>query len=91
MYGLLIALYSMDAQGTPFMTEFASCWGLLVGSLLIASPIIFFKIKEHSDVEEDLKFSDETRKDVGIPLEDSPMPSSPSQKEHGEEKTICHE
>lgn len=70
------------------MTELASCWGLLVGSLLIASPIIF-KIKEHSDVEEDLKFSDETRKDVGIPMEESPTPFS--QKEHGEEKTICHE
>lgn len=46
------------------MTEFASCWGLLVGSLLIASPVIIFKIKEHTDVEEDLKFSDETPQEV---------------------------
>ncbi|GAQ12036.1 UNC93-like protein C922.05c [Aspergillus lentulus] len=64
-------MWRMDAENTPFMTEFASCWGLLVGSLLIASPIIFFKIKEHVDVEEDLKFSDETAEDVnGIAIED---------------------
>lgn len=62
---------SMDAEKTPFITQFASCWGLLVGSLLIASPIIFFKIKDHVDVEEDLKFSDETTEDVtGIAIED---------------------
>ncbi|KAJ8200105.1 hypothetical protein LV164_008828, partial [Aspergillus fumigatus] len=37
----------------------------------IASPIIFFKIKDHVDVEEDLKFSDETNEDVtGIAIED---------------------
>ncbi|KAL5365774.1 major facilitator superfamily domain-containing protein [Aspergillus floccosus] len=62
----------LDAQKAPFMTEFASCWGLLMGSLLIAAPVIFFKIKDHCDVEEDLKFSDETAQDVNaIPLEDS--------------------
>lgn len=62
----------MDAQGAPFMTEFASCWGLLVGSLLIASPVILFKIKEHTDVEDDLRFSDETPQDIGgdIALQD---------------------
>ncbi|KAJ8206191.1 hypothetical protein LV159_008953 [Aspergillus fumigatus] len=64
-------MWRMDAEKTPFMTQFASCWGLLVGSLLIASPIIFFKIKDHVDVEEDLKFSDETTEDVtGIAIED---------------------
>lgn len=66
-------MWRMDAQKTPFMTEFASCWGLLVASLLIASPIIFFKVKEHVDVEDDLKFSDEKRQDVvGIPMEEHP-------------------
>lgn len=61
----------MDAEKTPYMTEFASCWGLLAGSLLIASPIIFFKIKEHVDVEEDLKFSDETAEEVNaVAIED---------------------
>lgn len=46
------------------MTEFASCWGLLVGSMLVASPVIFFKIKNSTAVEEDLRFSDETAADV---------------------------
>lgn len=46
------------------MTEFASCWGLLLGSMLIASPVIFYKIKDYTAVEEDLRFSDETRADV---------------------------
>ena len=67
----------MDAQGAPFMTEFASCWGLLVGSLIIASPVIIFKIKEHTDVEDDLKFSDETPQEVvgrDIALQD-PQPA----------------
>ncbi|KAH8433623.1 unc-93 family MFS transporter [Aspergillus melleus] len=64
-------MWRLDAIGTPYMTEFASCWGLLLGSLLIASPVILFKIKESTDMEEDLKFSDETAQDVvGVPLED---------------------
>lgn len=63
---------SMDAVGTPYMTEFASCWGLLAGSLVIASPVVFLKIKEHTDVEADLNFSDETAQEVGVPLEDHP-------------------
>ncbi|PWY72529.1 MFS general substrate transporter [Aspergillus sclerotioniger CBS 115572] len=65
-------MWRMDAVGTPYMTEFASCWGLLAGSLLIASPVVFFKIKEHADVEADLNFSDETAQEVGVPLEDHP-------------------
>lgn len=46
------------------MVEFASCWGILVGSMLIASPVIFFKIKNSTAVEEDLRFSDNTAADV---------------------------
>jgi hypothetical protein len=29
-----------------YMAEFASCWGILVGSMLVASPVIFFKVKD---------------------------------------------
>lgn len=54
----------MDALETSFMREFAACWGILAGSLVIASPVVFFKIKDHTDVEEDLKFSDETLNEV---------------------------
>lgn len=78
----------MDAKKTPFMTEFASCWGLLVGSLLIASPVIFFMVKEHVDVEEDLKFSDETRQDVvGIPMTEYQT----SEEQDGQKKTGSNE
>ncbi|KAJ6025507.1 hypothetical protein N7444_013186 [Penicillium canescens] len=56
--------YCMDAKKTAYMTEFASCWGLLVGSMLFASPVIFFKIKDSTAVEDDLRFSDETAADV---------------------------
>lgn len=46
------------------MTQFAACWGILTAALLIASPVIFFKIKDTTSVEEDLKFSDATFADV---------------------------
>lgn len=46
------------------MTEFASCWGILVGSMVVASPVIFFKIKNSTAVEDDLRFSDNTAADV---------------------------
>ena len=52
-------------MNTPYMTEFATCWGLVGGSLLIASPVIFFTIKEHSSLEADLQFSDVTAGEVG--------------------------
>lgn len=56
--------WQIDGHGVTYMTQFASTWGLLAGSLLIASPVIFFKIKDTVSVEEDLKFSDETLGDV---------------------------
>lgn len=64
LYLITNRLSRLDAQKTPFMTEFASCWGLLVGSMLIASPIIFFKVKDSTAIEDDLRFSDETTADV---------------------------
>ncbi|MCJ1384486.1 hypothetical protein MMC17_007603 [Xylographa soralifera] len=56
--------YRIDALKAPFMNEFASNWALLAGSLLIAAPVIFMKIKDTVPIEEDLKFSDETLEDV---------------------------
>ncbi|KAI9371935.1 major facilitator superfamily domain-containing protein [Aspergillus egyptiacus] len=57
-------MWAMDFNGTGYMTMFASCWGLLGASLLIAAPVIFFKIKEHTELDDDLKFSDETAQEV---------------------------
>lgn len=62
----LVANYhhSMDAMGTSFIREFAASWGLLAGSILIASPVVFFKIKESIDIVDDVKFSDENVTEV---------------------------
>ncbi len=57
--------WAIDSKpNVTYMAEFACSWGLLAGSLLIASPVIFLKIKDHVTVEEDLTFSDETIADV---------------------------
>ncbi|KAL4802877.1 major facilitator superfamily domain-containing protein [Aspergillus unguis] len=57
-------MWAMDFNNTSYTTMFASCWGLLGAALLIASPIIFFRIKEHTELDDDLKFSDETVAEV---------------------------
>ncbi|KAJ5204101.1 UNC93-like protein [Penicillium cinerascens] len=81
-------MWRLDAQKTPFMTEFASCWGLLLGSMLIASPVIFFKIKDSTDVAQDLQFSDETTADVlGDRHEDSYEMEKPEAPHHEDSKT----
>lgn len=46
------------------MGELASNWALLSGSLVVALPLILWKIRDHVPVEEDLMFSDETKEDV---------------------------
>jgi hypothetical protein len=58
--------WRLDGLGIPFMNYFASCWGLLTGSLFCALPVILMKIKDTVSVEEDLKFSDETIDDVYV-------------------------
>lgn len=60
--------WALDLNNIEYMPFFASNWALLSGSLLIAAPVVFMKIKDNVDVEEDLKFSDETLEDV-IPAE----------------------
>lgn len=59
----------LDANLVSYMAEFAVNWGLLSGSLLIAAPVIWLKVKDTTDLDEDLKFSDETRADI--------LPASP--------------
>ena len=46
------------------MAQFASCWALCAGSLVLALPLLAIKIKDHTSIEEDLKFSDESYNDV---------------------------
>ena len=61
-------VFRIDALGVPFVNIFASCWALLAGSLLIAGPFIWTKIRDTVPVEDDLVFTDETYDDVK-PLE----------------------
>ncbi|OXV07173.1 hypothetical protein Egran_05063 [Elaphomyces granulatus] len=56
--------WRMDANNIEFIPQLGICWGLLAGSLLIASPVIFLKIKEHVNIEDDLKFSDASFNEV---------------------------
>jgi hypothetical protein len=46
------------------MGMFVSNWVLLAVSLVIAAPVMFWKIKDTVSIEEDLRFSDETMGDV---------------------------
>jgi hypothetical protein len=54
----------IDTALTPYMTEFASTWGLLAGSIVVAAPVVWLKVKDTTSVEKDLEFSDETQADV---------------------------
>lgn len=54
----------VDALKAPYMSEFASTWALLAGSLIIAAPLIFTQIQDTVPTEEDIKFSDETVAEV---------------------------
>lgn len=54
----------MDSDQTSYLTEFASTWGLLAGSLVIALPVIIWRIKDTVNLSEDLKFTDETLEEV---------------------------
>lgn len=69
----------IDGRLVEYMTEFGINWGLLTGSLLIAAPVIWFKVKDYTSLEDDLAFSDETKADV--------VGTSPEiQSEHSTEK-----
>jgi hypothetical protein len=57
-------IWRLDDMGIPYMNLLASCWALLAGSLLIAGPVLLWKIKDTVPLTEDLKFTDETFEDV---------------------------
>lgn len=57
-------IWAIDGHKTSYDAMFGSSWGLLAGSLIIAAPVIFIKIKDHVTVEEDLRGTDETVEDV---------------------------
>lgn len=57
-------VWSLDYDKISYLSMFASCWGLLGGSLLVALPLVFTKITDHVTIEHDLEFSDETFNEV---------------------------
>lgn len=57
-------MWRLDSLKTPYVNMFASCWALLVGSLIIALPVMLLKIRDTVPIEEDLQFTDETMEDV---------------------------
>ena len=56
--------WRMDGLLVPYMSMFASCWGLLAGSLVIAIPVLLTKVRDTVPLEEDLRFTDEGVEDV---------------------------
>lgn len=46
--------WRMDAIHKPYMDMFISSWALIVGSLLVSAPLIFFHIKDHTEAEDDI-------------------------------------
>lgn len=56
--------WALDDTKTEYMTMFAINWGLLAGSLLIALPVILWKVKDTTSIEEDIKGTDETLEEV---------------------------
>lgn len=56
--------WRLDAVGVAYMSLFISNWVLLAASLVVAAPVMLWKIKDTVSLEEDLKFSDETIEDV---------------------------
>lgn len=57
-------MWSLDSRKISLMAEFGSNWGLLLFSLVCATPVIWFKVQDHVSVEEDLAGTDETLADV---------------------------
>lgn len=56
--------WRLDDLKIPYMNMFASNWGLLAGSLLVALPVILLKVEDTVSLEKDVAFTDETVAEV---------------------------
>lgn len=56
--------WRLDDTGIEYMAMFASNWGLLAGSLLVALPVILWKVEDTVSLEKDVQFTDETVAEV---------------------------
>jgi hypothetical protein len=57
-------MWALDNDELSYIREWGSNLGLLLGSVIVAAPLILFRIKDHIDIEEDLQDVDETLEDV---------------------------
>lgn len=57
-------IWRLVALSVSYMNLFTSCWILLAAILIVALPVMILRIKDIVPVEEDLKFTDETSKEV---------------------------
>lgn len=57
-------MWSLDSNKLPYMDELASNWGLLCGSIVVAAPVIFMRIKDHVNIADDLANTGEDLDDV---------------------------
>jgi len=76
----------LDSNNVAFMSQFAANWGMLAGSLIIAAPVIWTKVKDTTDLDEDLKFTDETREDVLPPAPVGALPAAETRMAEQTEK-----
>lgn len=58
--------WDLDYRALAVTDMFGATWGVIGAGLIIAFPVIWFRIKDTVAVEEDLKFSDETIEDVTV-------------------------
>ena len=72
--------WRLDDLKVSYMAMFASNWGLLAGSLLVALPVILWKVEDTSAVEKDLEFTDETVADV--------LPHAHTESAHSEPEKV---
>lgn len=56
--------WALDDHKIPYMRMFASNWGLLTGSLVLALPVILWKVEDTVSLEKDIAFTDETIEEV---------------------------
>ncbi|KIM92621.1 hypothetical protein OIDMADRAFT_139342, partial [Oidiodendron maius Zn] len=44
-------IYRVDALRAPYISIFASTWGLLAAGLLFATPVVWLKVNNTTDIE----------------------------------------
>jgi MFS family permease len=52
-------VWRLDSVETPYMTMMALNWGLLGGALVVALPVILYKVRDSTDAEDDIHFTED--------------------------------